>query len=93
MANNRLYLVDTATGHWIMIAKSYAEWRSWDGEFAQGVLLDMFLRGHDDAAAQSGTVPTGFVLMTERDDLPECKGDPTVDPLRGWRPKVEAAPR
>jgi hypothetical protein len=89
MANNRLYLVDTLTGHSIMLAKSMSgEWRLWDAEFPEnsGQLLDMFLRAHDHGSAQSGTVPTGLVLMTERDDLPECPGDPTMVGNRGWRP-------
>lgn len=84
MANNRLYLVDKETGHWIMLAKGFGEWRLWDGDMDPGELLDRFLQAHDHGAAQNGKVPTGFVLMTEVDDLPHSEAH---NPLRGWRPE------
>lgn len=87
MANNRLFLVDTATGHWILLAKGWGEWSLWNGNLERGELLARFLQDHDHGSAQAGTVPTGFVLMTERDELPACDDDPTMKPNRGWRPE------
>jgi hypothetical protein len=85
MANNRLYLVDTETYEWILLAKGWASgWQYWDK-----TPLEEFLESHNansdprdlTAAGAFGKNPlTKLALFTEQNLPEECD-------LESWTPK------
>ena len=88
MANNRLYLVDTETYEWILLAKGWASgWQYWEK-----TPLEQFLESHNansdprdlTAAAAFGDYPfTKLKLFTETDLPSECGA-------KSWEPAAPA---
>lgn len=89
MANNRLYLVDTETYEWIMLAKGWASgWQYWNE-----TPLEEFLESHNanseprdlNAAGAFGGLDsvTRLALFTEQDLPKECGS-------KSWTPKRAA---
>jgi hypothetical protein len=79
VANNRLMIVDSATGDWVLLAKGFgAGWQLWDAS-----LLAAFLEAHDLSGSADLDGRTTFRLVSE--DGNEPGGEP-------WRPRAPHIP-
>jgi hypothetical protein len=83
MANNRLYLVDTGTYEWILLAKGWSSgWQYWDKTPIEAFLeyTSEVLEPRDMMAAR-GDEKTKLAVFTEA-DLPKQCGP------NAWVPKI-----
>jgi hypothetical protein len=86
MANNRLYLVDTETYEYIMLAKGWSSgWSFWEktpiGEFLESDNTNAEPRDFRAAGMFDGSRVTKLALFTEANLPKEC-GDKTWAPKR-----------
>lgn len=83
MANNRLYIEDTETGHAVLLAKGWGDgWSVW----AEEDVLVRFLNVHDCDGARGGK--SSLRLVTEDDPRHADIGELA----RGWRENLSPAP-